>query len=106
MALAINDAGDVLTDASGAWKPAIRAVNDATGESLVLDGGGWKPMPGTKAAPSSDTVPSAGAPGPQPPTSDDPIRHLSAPAIKGAGQRFAHPLGHTSPSPQAPEFPD
>jgi hypothetical protein len=46
MALAINDAGDVLTDAGGAWKPAVRAVNDSTGESIVLDGGAWRSMPG------------------------------------------------------------
>lgn len=52
MTIAVNDAGDAMTLEAGAWKPAIRAVNDKTGESLVLDGGAWKPMP---AAPAMST---------------------------------------------------
>lgn len=51
MTIAVNDSGDVLSDATGVWKPATRAVNDATGESLVLDGSAWKPMPSPKTAP-------------------------------------------------------
>lgn len=62
MTLAINDAGDVLTDTSGKWLPAPRAVNDTTGESLVHDGAAWKPVTelkpqaeaGTTAAPAPD----------------------------------------------------
>ncbi len=57
MALAINDAGDVLTDASGKWMPASRAVNDTTGETLVHDGDAWKPVAALKAAPATDTAP-------------------------------------------------
>ena len=47
MTIAINDAGDMITDAGpgGSWQPAVRAVNDKTGESLVLDGDAWKPTP-------------------------------------------------------------
>lgn len=56
MALAINDAGAVLTDAGGKWLPATRAVNDTTGESLVLDGGAWKPVAGLKAPPTADAA--------------------------------------------------
>jgi hypothetical protein len=50
MAIAVNDAGDVLTDASGSWKPATRAVNDKTGETLALDGNAWKPTATSKPA--------------------------------------------------------
>lgn len=53
MTIAINDAGDVLSDATGAWKPAMRAMNDKTGESLVLDGDSWKPLPGGKSQESA-----------------------------------------------------
>jgi len=54
--LAINDNGDVLSDAGGTWKPATRAINDQTGQSLVLDGDSWKPLPGGQsAAPTAST---------------------------------------------------
>lgn len=53
MTLAINDAGDVLTDAGGTWKPATRAANDA-GAVLALDGGAWKPVP--SAIPKQDAA--------------------------------------------------
>ncbi len=64
MTIAVNDAGDVLTLDNGAWKPAIRAMNDKTGETLVLDAGAWKPLP--KAAPAlepgTETGPAVEAP--------------------------------------------
>lgn len=49
MTIAINDAGDVMAYTGGAWKPAVRAVNDKTGEMMALDGDAWKSIPTPKA---------------------------------------------------------
>lgn len=57
MTIAVNDAGDVLSDASGAWKPSLRAVNDKTGESLALDGDSWKSVPGQTSQKSTPGQP-------------------------------------------------
>lgn len=49
MAVAVNDAGDVLTlGQDGAWTPAARARNPDTGAEVYHDGQDWKPMPGTQ----------------------------------------------------------
>lgn len=91
MTLAVNDAGDVLTDASGAWKPATVAQHEGSGARLALDGGSWKPLPDQKPPMIDTTATEFGQPyavpssaGPQSQFGAD-VNALGQGVVQGAG---------------------
>lgn len=114
MPLAVNDAGDVLTDVGGKWMPATRAVNDTTGESLVLDGGAWKPVAGLKAPPAANAAPPTFNTefGPTPTTlapeggASGATPRIAEAGAKGAAEGFGNPIGQTILMPEAQAWMD
>jgi hypothetical protein len=108
MAIAVNDAGDVLTDTSGAWKPALRAVNDQTGAALALDGTEWKPLPANTGgqAPATPAMQSAPQPAIDTGAFARSASNIGEAGVHGAVEGFGNPIGETILSPRAQAWMD